>query len=163
MLPVQTAGVSQRPGVADPLHAAALVRLLRAWASACGLAIALMTLSRLGPPLVGILATVGLAVVAAVLYVRTVLPFVRGRRWGLMSFLPVAHRLRYLGCVGPASVLWLWLFQADYSGAIGRPGGLVLAAIVIAVGMTAGAWWSTSGLLTAPLPSGHRSPGSSSG
>jgi hypothetical protein len=42
--------------------------------------------------------------------------------------------------------VWLWLFVGDYAGAIGRPGGLVLAAVVIAAGTFVGAWWASSGL-----------------
>jgi hypothetical protein len=63
-----------------------------------------------------------------------------------MSFLPVALRLRFLGCGVPAIVVWLWLFVGDYAEVTGRPGGLVLAAVVIAAGTVAGAWWASIGL-----------------
>jgi hypothetical protein len=146
VLPTQTVAVIKRPDVDDPPPAAVLARLLRLWGVVGGLGLALITLSRLAPPLVGILVVVGVLVGGAVVYVRILHPVARRRPWGLMSFLPVALRLRVLGCAAPAVVVWLWLFVGDYAGAIGRPGGLVLAAVVIAAGTVVGAWWASSGL-----------------
>jgi hypothetical protein len=146
VLPTQTVAVIQRGDVDDPPQAAVLARLLRLWGVVDGLGLALITLARLAPPPVGILVTVAVLVVAAVVYVRIVHPVARRRPWGLMSFLPVALRLRFLGCVVPAVVVWLWLFVGDYAEVTGRPGGLVLAAVVIAAGTVVGAWWASSGL-----------------
>jgi hypothetical protein len=137
--------VSDLSDVDDGPSTAEVVRTIRAAGMVSGLALAILALARLAPPLVSIVVVPVLAIVGAVLYLRTVHPLVGWRRWGLLSFVPVGHRWRYLGVVVPALVVGMWLIGSP-DRPDGWPGGPVLAAALMAVGMILGTRWASSGL-----------------